>query len=39
MYQFGIVSWGKPCANPEIPDIYTKVVAYSEWIEEVIDSN
>jgi secreted trypsin-like serine protease len=38
-YQFGIVSWGKACANPGIPDIYTKVVAYNEWIEEVIGSN
>lgn len=32
----GIVSWGVPC-GVGMPDIYTKVSSYKDWIDTVID--
>jgi hypothetical protein len=38
-YQVGITSWGVPCAKPGLPDVYTKVSAYYDWIVQTIDKN
>ncbi len=35
-YQFGIISWGISCAKPGIPDVFTKVSAYIDWIQEIV---
>ena len=37
-HQFGVISWGISCAKPGIPDVFTKVSAYINWIEETMDS-
>ncbi|PNJ41755.1 KLK3 isoform 3 [Pongo abelii] len=36
----GITSWGpEPCALPEKPAVYTKVVHYQKWIKDTISAN
>ncbi|XP_008070335.1 kallikrein-2-like [Carlito syrichta] len=36
----GITSWGSvPCAMPQMPALYTKVVCYQKWIKDTIAAN
>lgn len=32
--QFGIVSWSKRCGLKGFPDVYARVLAAREWIQE-----
>nr|XP_023399845.1 kallikrein-1-like [Loxodonta africana] len=36
----GITSWGyDPCATPNMPAVFTKVISYKDWIQETIANN
>lgn len=36
-YQIGIMSFGDPCAKPGIPDVFTRVAYFRDWIEKTIE--
>jgi len=36
-YQVGITSWGIPCGNRGLPDVFTRVSAYYDWIQKTIN--
>ena len=38
-FQVGITSWGQPCAHAGVPDVFTRVSYFRDWIQNVLDKN
>ena len=36
---FGITSWGDACGDVGKPGIYTRVLRYLSWIQNILDKN
>ena len=36
---FGITSWGDDCGDVGKPGIYTRVLRYLSWIQNILDKN
>ncbi|CAG2179734.1 unnamed protein product, partial [Oppiella nova] len=38
-YQIGITSWGEPCAHKRVPDVFTRVAYFRDWIENITNKS